>query len=363
MVKSRENAGAAGLSQARPKGMQMGAPEGAVLAVVVNYDGGEAVLRCLQSLADQSYPLLEIAVVDNASRDGSADRIAERFPRARLIRNRENLGWGVACNIGMNSAKSEFVALINNDAWLDRDCVAEMVRAVRQRKEYGSCASRILTAEGNRLEVCGLHIVADGSSCGRGRLEPVDRSLGEEEVFCANDCCCLYKRTMLEDIGPYDPDFFIYCDETDMGFRHQLAGWKCVYAPKAVAFHAHSLAAGSYSPFKAFYVERNRILLLWKYFPAFGVAKGFALSAYRYLLQVFLARKNRQGALARYLEGYSLWDGLGVLMRAHLSALKLLPRMLIRRWGMREIRRLDSRGFQDLFRRFGISVRAMAAYE
>jgi GT2 family glycosyltransferase len=334
-----------------------------VLAIVVNYNGGEAVLRCLASLKAQTYSPLDVVVVDNDSRDGSPDRIGKEHPWARLIRTGSNLGWGVGCNVGMQSRDSAYVALVNNDAWLEPECIAEMVRAVRLRPEYGSCASRILTAEGDRLEVCGLQIVADGSSCGRGRLGPLHLYREVEEVFCANDCCCLYKREMIRDIGDYDPDFFIYCDETDMGFRHQLAGWKCVYNPAAVAYHAHSLAAGSFSPFKAFHVERNRILLLLKYFPPLGIAKGFLLSAWRYAYQVWAARKRDQGALARYLESHSLWEGLRVLLRAHLSALRLAPRMLGRRRAMAPIRRLDARGFEDLFRRYGIPVEKMAVYE
>jgi GT2 family glycosyltransferase len=338
-------------------------PGETVLAIVVNYNGGEAVLRCVESLLAQTWPRLDIIVVDNASRDGSAEAVEGRFPRARVLRMGANLGWGLGCNAGMAAGGGRYVALINNDAWLAPDCIAEMVRAVDSRAEYGSCASKILTAEGDRLEVCGLNIVADGSSCGRGRLGPVHLYSEAEEVFCANDCCCLYKREMLADIGGYDPDFFIYCDETDMGFRHQLAGWKCIYNPKAIAYHAHSRAAGSFSPFKAFYVERNRILLLLKYFPALGILKGSLLSAWRYLLQVRAARGRDAGALARYLESYSLWDGLKVLARAHLSALALAPRMLRRRRSLSRIRRLDARGFRELFRKHGISVREMALYE
>lgn len=337
--------------------------DGTVLAIVVNYNGGEAVLRCLDSLAAQTYAALEVVVVDNASTDGSAERIEQAHPGVRLQRTGANLGWGEGCNVGMRAARSAYVALINNDAWLDPDCVAEMVRALRLRPEYGACASRILTAEMDRLEVCGLHIVADGSSCGRGRLGPLHLYTEMEEVFCANDCCCLYKREMLEDIGEYDPDFFLYCNETDMGFRYQLAGWRCIYNPKALAYHAHSLTAGAYSPFKAFHVERNRLLLLLKYFPPRAIAKACLLSAWRYLYQVWVARRRDRGALARYLETHSLWAGLLVLLRAHASALRLAPRMLRRRREMARIRRIDDRGFRELFRRYGIPIREMAVYE
>ena len=337
--------------------------DGSVIAVVINYNGGDTVLRCLDSLKSQDYPNLKVIVVDNASTDGSAGKIGAAHPEARLILTGINGGWGIGCNIGMAAAESEFIALVNNDAWLDPACISEMVKSLRLKKEYGSCASKILTAEGNRLEVCGLHIVADGSSCGRGRLREITLFSEADEVFCANDCVCLYKREMINDIGDYDPDFFIYCDETDMGFKHQLAGWRCIYNPKALAYHAHSLTAGSYSAFKAFHVERNRILILFKYFPIWWILWGTTLSLWRYLLWVWMARRRRHGALAKYLEGNSMGAGFKVLLRAHFSALRLAPRMFGRRFALKRIRRIDSAGFQNLFRQYGISIRAMAEYE
>lgn len=346
-----------------PRSAKPSPTDGSVLAIIVNFNGGEAVLRCLDSLQRQSYADVKVIVVDNASTDASADRIAETHPEAVLIRTGINGGWGIGCNVGMAAADSEFIALINNDAWLDPDCIREMVGSLRLKKEYGSCATKILTLAGDRIEVCGLNIVADGSSCGRGRLGEISLFPEPDEVFCANDCVCLYKREMIADIGDYDPDFFIYCDETDIGFKHQLAGWRCIYNPRALAYHAHSLTAGSYSAFKAFHVERNRILILFKYFPLWWILWATALSVWRYVLWVWMARSRKHGALAKYLEGNSMLEGLVVLLRAHFSALRLAPRMFRRRFRLRAIRRIDAAGFRNLFRQYGISIRAMAEYE
>lgn len=335
-----------------------------VLAVIPNYNGGETVLRCIDSLKRQSYPDIRITVVDNASSDGSPAAIRARHPDVDFVETGYNAGWGVACNIGMRRMDSRYIALLNNDAWLDKDCVKEMVRAIERSPDYGSCASKILLGDDPaRIEVCGLVIAADGSSCGRGRLEPSDRYGRLEEVFCANDCVCLYKREMIRQIGDYDPDFFIYCDETDMGFRHQIAGWKCVYTPAAVAYHAHSRSAGSYSSFKAYHVERNRIFLLLKYFPWPMLIRGFFLSLVRYGWQVALSASSRKGTLARYLEGHSLFTGLAVLLKAHWHALRKAPVMLRRRAAMQGLWRISPGEFRDLFRRFGISVKTLAAYE
>ena len=337
---------------------------GKVLAVIVNYNGGTCVLDCLRSLLDQTYKPLEIVVVDNASQDGSLERIQQEFPDIQVIQTGYNAGWGIACNVGMRAGESRYIALLNNDATLERNCIAELVKAIELDPKYGSAASRILLAdEPGKAEVCGLVIYRDGSSCGRGRLGPADRYMKTEEVFCANDCCCLYKREMIDEIGEYDPDFFIYCDETDMGWRHQLAGWKCVYTPHAVAYHAHSRSAGTYSTFKAFYVERNRIFITFKYFPLIDLALTPFYSFYRFFLQWYFAAFKKKGALAQYRKHHSLAEGLFILIKAHGTAFLKWPAMWKKRREIRKITRLGPGGISGLFKLFGIPARQTAVYE
>lgn len=334
-----------------------------VAAVVINYNGGDSLLRCIQSVLDQSYRHLQCVVVDNASSDGSLDQARRAFPRVTFIENGCNAGWGVGCNVGIQATASDYIALMNNDAYLDGACVERMVSALEQRPEYGSCASRILLWDAPAtLEVAGISIYRDGSSVGRGRLSSADAYPHREDVFCANDCCCLYRRAMIRDIGLYDPDFFIYCDETDMGWRHQIAGWKCIYEPDAVAYHAHSRAAGSYSDFKLYHVERNRIYICLKYFPVPFLAASAWYAAWRYALHAQAAAAGR-GALARYRERQPLRRGVRVLLRAHRDAMRKSPIMWRRRREIRRLWRISGAEFAGLFRRFGISARQMANYE
>lgn len=342
----------------------MSSQPGKVLVVVPNYNGAKHIEACLQSVLAQTYPSIETVVVDNASTDGSDKLVREKFPMMRFIQNGWNAGWGLACNAGMKASDSEYIVFLNNDAYMEKDCIAEMVKAVNGSPRYGSVASRILLwDEPEKTEVCGLVIYPDGSSCGRGRLGPADRYMSVEEVFCANDCCNLYRRSMINEIGDYDPDFFIYCDETDMGWRHQMAGWKCIYTPHAVAYHAHSQAAGSYSAFKAYHVERNRIFLCFKYFPLPALMASFFYSAWRYFYQVYLSAVEKKGALAHYQKHSSIWSGLAILLRAHFDAFKKLPVMWGRRREIFRQRKLSWGEFYNLFRVFGITTRQMAGYE
>lgn len=337
---------------------------GKVLVVIPNYNGRDHICQCVKSVIDQTYSLTEIVVVDNSSTDGSGKLVQRTFPHVRVIQMGYNAGWGVACNVGIASTDSEYITLLNNDCYMEKNCVVEMVKAIQLDRKYGSCASRILLWDRpDTSEACGLVIYRDGSSCGRGRLRPAEQYMEIEEVFCANDCCCLYRREMIDDIGVYDPDFFIYCDETDIGWRHQLAGWKCVYTPHAIAYHAHSRAAGSYSAFKAFHVERNRIYLCIKYFPIHDLLLSFLYSAYRYLYQWYLSTCFIKGALARYRANNSLMAGVWILLKAHWAAALKFPTMWRRRQKMKAITRISNNERDEIMDRFGISVYEMASYE
>jgi GT2 family glycosyltransferase len=345
-----------------PTGLQQGMQERRVAAIVVNYNGGEHVLECLRSLQKQTVRL-EIVVVDNCSSDDSPAKIRQLFPDVRLIESPINGGWGIGCNQGIEATDSTYIALVNNDAYLDERCIEEMVRGIEADPKYGACASKILLwQDHDRIEVAGLVMYPDGTAVGRGRLQSAKLYGDVEEVFCANDCCCLYRRKMIDHIGLYDPDFFMYCDETDIGWRHQLAGWRCIYNPSAVAYHAHSAAAGDYSDFKAYHVERNRLFLVMKYFPWPAMLKAFPLSFYRYLTQWRLSRGGT-GALAKYREQSSLWHGLKILMRAHFDALRKAPTMFARRRAYRKDRVMTAREQARLYDRFGMTTRQVASYE
>lgn len=335
----------------------------AISVIIVNYNGGDHVLECIRSLQRQTYQDHRVIVVDNQSADGSVDDIRTHFPKVTIIENNANLGWGIGCNVGIEAGISQYVALVNNDAYLEENCLAEMIKAIEIRQDYGACASKILLwDQPDKIEVAGLVIVRDGSSIGRGRLQPAKSYDKIEEVFCANDCCCLYRREMLDKIGLYDPDFFLYADETDMGWRHQLAGWKCIYTPRAIAYHAHSKSAGSYSDLKGYLVERNRIYLCLKYFPVRKLITSFSYAIFRYLYQLSFSNKG-QGALARYREHSSLCRGLIILIKAHFDALRKAPVMLRRRWTYRRRYHWTHKQVEDLIKKYSVTIREAAFYE
>lgn len=334
-----------------------------ISVVVLNWNGLKVLEQCLSSLKAQTYTFLETIVVDNASTDGSAGLIRTRFPDVKLVVNEKNLGFGGGNNVGIQASAGKYIMMLNNDTRLDRRCIEELKQGIEKDPKYGACASKILLEyEDDLIDAAGIVVCPDGLSIGRGRLEKGDRYNEETEVFFASDCACLYRREMLEDIGLYDEDFFAYADETDMGWRAQLAGWKCIYNPKAVVYHLHSASSGAYSPFKAFLVERNRIWVGIKNFPLSLLIFGQFYTLWRYILQAYGAISGK-GAAGRFTSDFSKMKLVKVLIKVYLSIWKQVPLMIRKRRAIQKKKRISNREVYRLIRQFGISAKEIALRE
>ncbi len=334
-----------------------------ISVVVLNWNGSRVIGQCLDSLREQTYRPLEVIVVDNASTDGSAELVKKKFPWVKLVVNEKNLGFGGGNNVGIQESKGSYIMMLNNDTRLDPACVEELKRAIEKDEKYGACASKILLEyEDNLIDAAGIVVCPDGLSIGRGRLETGDLYDEEVEVFFASDCACLYRREMLEDIGLYDEDFFAYADETDMGWRAQLRGWRCIYTPQARVYHFHSASSGAYSPFKAFLAERNRIWVAIKSFPIPLLIFGQFYTFWRYILQAYGAFAGK-GAAGRFTSDFSKMELVKILMKVYLSLWKQFPLMLRKRRTIRGKRLISDRMVYDLIRKYGISAKEIALRE
>jgi GT2 family glycosyltransferase len=339
-------------------------PEWPLISVVLlNWNGRQVLERCLQSLQGQTYHPREIIVVDNSSKDDSVDFVREKFPHVKLVLNERNLGFGGGNNVGIRTSQGKYVMMLNNDTRLDPKCIEELKGSLEKDQRYGACASKILLEyEDNLIDAAGIVVCPDGLSIGRGRLEKGNTYDEEAEVFFASDCACLYRREMLEDIGLYDEDFFAYADETDMGWRAQLAGWRCIYNPKAVVYHFHSASSGTYSPFKAYLVERNRIWVAIKSFPVSLLIFGQFYTLWRYVLQAYGAFAGK-GAAGRFTSDFSKTTLIKILIKVYLSIWKSLPLMIRKRRAIQKRKRISNKEVYRLIRQYGISAKEIALRE
>jgi GT2 family glycosyltransferase len=332
-----------------------------VSIIVVNYNGGSLLADCLASLAAQSYRDFETIVVDNGSDDDSLALAATHLTAVRLIRLETNAGFARGNNVGITAAAGELVVTLNNDARLTPTFLAEMAAAADRHPQAGMLAPKILVStDPSRIDSAGLLIYGDGVYRPRGWQEPDGPAYaGEEEVIFPCAAVGLYRRAMLDDVGLFDEDYFLYLEDADLGMRGRLRGWRCWYVPQAVAYHLKSSTAGKHSKVKAYHVERNRIFNLVKHAPLPLVLASPLFTVYRYALQAFAALSGR-GASGGFVRDYSRAELLGILLRAYAGALRRLPTMWGKRRAIARRRRLTRRDVYRLFVRFRLPARELA---
>lgn len=207
---------------------------------------------CIESVLAQTYPNIELIVMDNSSDDGSAELVKEKFPAVTLVENGRNLGYSGGHNKAIRMSQGTYFVALNPDVFLTPTFIEEKVRAAEQDERIGMVEGKLLRIEfdGRRwretgmLDSTGLVLRKNRKNYERGHGEPDDGRYSEEEfVFGAFGAAPLYKREMLEDLKTgdeyFDEDFFVYREEVDLAWRAQLRGWKCLYTPKAIAYHVH----------------------------------------------------------------------------------------------------------------------------
>lgn len=336
-----------------------------VSIIIVNWNGKKYLVRCLSTAISQAYLNKEIIVVDNGSADGSIDFIKEKYANAaKLIANSGNLGFAQGNNIGILQSRGGYILTLNNDAELDENCLSELVKAIESDERIGMCAPKILLKSNhNKIDSVGHLIYQDGLSRQRGRLEA---DLGQydkrEEVVFPSACCGLYRRKMLDEIGLFDSNFFMFVEDTDLGLRARLAGWKCIYVPEAVVYHNYSSSAGGYSALKAFFIERNRIWLVIKLFPLSLILSSFYYTLKRYLYQ-FYGVISKRGSAAYFAKQNSRFDIIGVICKSYIAACLGLPVMLKQRRRIRLQRKVSISDIHSWFSKFGISAEELALKE
>ena len=336
-----------------------------VSVVIVNWNGKHLLGECLDSLAARHAGDVEIVVVDNGSRDGSAEYVQEQYPGVQLVGLPENVGFAGGNNAGIAIARGKYVALLNNDTRADADWLPNLLQeAEAGPRTIGMWASKILSYDQpDVIDNVGLLLYPDGIGRGMGRLEK-DRGQYDVpgEAFFPSGCAGLYRREMLDQIGLLDEEFFAYADDVDLGLRGRLAGWECRFVPSAKVYHKYSSSSSAYSPFKAFLVERNRIWVLLKYFPLELVFISPFFTFLRLLVHLSGAVTG-QGASGKFSRQQSVLKAPLILLKAWCSALAAVPRICRERGAFSSLRRLGRPGFYRLLCRYRISAREVALKE
>lgn len=302
-----------------------------VAVVIVNYNAGNHLVKCLQAVRTQTIPVDRCILVDNASAQRPITGTENWLSGIELIRLGENIGFAAANNLGVEKAEDmEWIALLNPDAFPEPDWLEKLLAAAEHYPQYSSFASRLLAAENPEyLDGAGDIYYPTGQPRRRGHGQKAEgRYLHYQEVFGPCAAAALYRTSAFLEVGGFDEDFFCYLEDIDLGFRLRLAGHRCLYVPEAVARHIGSAITGRRSDFSVYHGHRN---LLWVYVKNMpGV-----------LLWLFLPLHLAMNLAGLFL--YTLRGQGSIIWRAKLDGVKGFGKMLNKRSGIQKTRRAGIR--------------------
>ena len=249
------------------KNMDGKIPNPLISVIIVNYNGKKFLSDCFSSLFSQTYHPFEVIMVDNNSNDGSVEFVKQNFPDVKVLCQPGNLGFAGGTNAGIHAAGGEFILTLNNDTIISTDFIKELAEPMVSDTSVGMCASKMIFPDG-RINSTAICISRSGAAWDRGMGEP-DRGQYDvgEEVFGPCAGAALYRRSMLDSIGLFDEDFFLYMEDVDLAFRARLSGWKCLYTPAARVTHFHGGSTEPGSDLSVYFGNRNLLWYTVKNFP------------------------------------------------------------------------------------------------
>lgn len=300
----------------------------AVDVSVVAWNSWPHLRANLPALASQDYPAYRIVVVDNASSDATADEVEARFPDVTVIRSEHNGGYAAGNNLCFARSTSRYIAVLNPDARPEAGWLTALVRALDENPNAALATSKVLLAtDASRVNACGLDVHLSGIAFCRGLERPQDEFVATDHVAAVSGASFVVRRDVLEEIGGLDERFFMYMEDTELSMRARLAGYDVVMTPRSRVVHDYALAI---SPWKFYYLERNRFLMMVNVFRW----RTLALLAPAMLL-------TEAGVWA-----FALRSGPAMLAakaRSYGSLALSLPSMVRRRRRVQAMRRADDR--------------------
>ncbi len=277
-----------------------------VSIVILNYNCKQHIVGCLEAVKAIDYPNLQVTIVDNASTDGSRELIEREYPFFELLRSAENIGFAAGNNIGIANASGEYVLLLNPDTEIDSQCVTRMVEVLNSDEKIAVCGAKIFLLDlPTTLQHAGGQYSLIGASIDRGMCE-VDMGQFDriEETTFVCGAAMMFRRSLVSEIGPLDPAFFLYHEDVDFCIRAWFHGKKVVYVPGAVVYHKSGFLSdlGKHvsNPNVVFHKQKNTLVILLKNFSASTVLAWFPVSVFYkfFWALLFLNKKDEKSAIS-----------------------------------------------------------------
>jgi GT2 family glycosyltransferase len=308
--------------------------------IIPNWNGLVHLKDCFDAIGRQRLQPLETIMVDNGSTDDSFELVQRNYPHVKILGLSSNYGFAYAVNRGIETARGELIALLNNDTDLDDHWLEQLVSALGNDASLGSVACKMLNFYDRTLiDSAGDAMTRYASLYNRGHGEKDGEKYGKRElVFGACAGAALYRKTVFTAIGMFDEDFVSFYEDVDFSFRAQLAGFKCLYVPEAICYHKRGATGGKASPYPVKMTERNLMTFYAKSFPS-----SLLMTKLPFIIAGTVRRIYR-ATLA----------GMGVpAMQGFFQGLGLLPRMLRKRSRVQRLRKVEIQYLESLMMKKG----------
>lgn len=245
-----------------------------VSIITVNYNQLAVTVECLKSLREITYPNTEIIVVDNASPDDNPEELKQQFPEIKLITSIENLGFAGGNNLGVKASKGEYLMFINNDTEVPPAFLEPLVNLLEKDKTIGMVSPKIRYHWNSDLvQYAGFSKINPYTirNKGLGYHKPNDAPEVNElkETASIHGAAMMVSRRAIEKVGMMTEIYFLYYEEHDWAEMVKRAGYKIYYQPESYILHKESISTGKDSPFKTYYLNRNRLLFARRNFSGF----------------------------------------------------------------------------------------------
>jgi len=261
-----------------------------VSVIILNYNGENYIEDCLISIFSNDYPNFEVIVVDNASTDNSIkilEKLSRLNPRLKVIQGSKNVGFSIGNNIGFRYAKGEYVIFLNNDTMVERNFIGELVRIAESDDMIGSVGCKIVQFDGT---------IRYGPKYTYKGFIVHATSPKTYDMFTVNlancGCAVLYRKTVLDKIGVFDPLFLSDWEDHDLGYRLNLSGFKSVYTPKTVVLHK----GGQMNKTRYMRVIRNTLFTYLRNYEIKNIVLRFPLfillSVAKHIFQLIVKRRR-----------------------------------------------------------------------
>lgn len=265
-----------------------------VTIVIPNYNGKRLLENCLKTLEQQTYKEFKVLVIDNGSKDGSAEVSSENLD-LEIVSLKENLGFCGAVNLGIQKTKTPYLILLNNDTEADRHFVEKLLAGIKKSERIFSCGAQMIDFKNHEiLDNAGDLYTAMGWAVARGKGK---KCADFEQAVRVFSCCAgaaIYRMDILEKIDGLDEQHFAYLEDVDLGYRARIDGFENWYTPEAKVYHVGSATTGTrYNEKKVFLAARNTIFVIYKNMPLLQLILNFPFILFGMIVKtLFFVKKG-----------------------------------------------------------------------